>query len=318
MTWATLAHVGNDWLAVPIAVWLLVAMNLLGLQSNLLDCHVGFGCSRGRLSTKAYFLAFVPLLLGLCACAAFARARDRISDSLRIGRPMYARNLVRYGVLSERGVARRHRSPRGSAAAPALNWPTVIWSNLRAHSGRNNTFSSFSASTLNLMLGISLLALLLWRTRHGSAEWITVSFCALFALALGYQTVVTHIHTHGVGEWAQRLVPAGFLGAFAGSGAAGRFSQPRVGNGCQLLLVLLFGYVLAATYAVKLIRFTADMGAHVAGRSGIALQSSTENTSGQLGYGDARAGRDRLRFRRRILLVMRCRYSSPGLLVPQR
>ena len=30
MTWATLAHVGNDWLAVPIAIWTLVALNLLG------------------------------------------------------------------------------------------------------------------------------------------------------------------------------------------------------------------------------------------------------------------------------------------------
>jgi len=29
MMWATLAHIGNDWLAVPIAVWALVALNVL-------------------------------------------------------------------------------------------------------------------------------------------------------------------------------------------------------------------------------------------------------------------------------------------------
>jgi len=49
-----LAHIGNDWLAVPIAVWALVALNVLGKSPGvvLLPCS---GSPRSRLLTKAYF-----------------------------------------------------------------------------------------------------------------------------------------------------------------------------------------------------------------------------------------------------------------------
>jgi hypothetical protein len=257
MTWATLAHVGNDWLAVPIAVWMLVALNLLGSSLSLRTAALASVVLAAGLVTKAYFLAFVPLLLGLCAWR--RRWRELAIASLilcALAGPWYTRNLVRYGVLSGTQESRAGIGlPAVLAAAPALNWPTVIWSNLRgALWTGNNTFSSFSVSTLNLILGVSLLALLLWAaTRHESAEWITVSFCAMFALALGYQTVVTHIHTHGMANGPSAWYMQVFSAPLLGLALLGASRRPRIGRWVAALLVLLFGYVLAATYAVKLI-----------------------------------------------------------------
>ena len=257
MTWATLAHVGNDWLAVPIAVWTLVALNLLGSRPSLRTAGLASVLLAAGLVTKAYFLAFVPLLLGLCAWR--RRWRELAIASLilcALAGPWYARNLVRYGVLSGTQESRVGIGlPEVLAAAPTLNWQAMIWSNLRgALWTGNNTFSSFSVSTLNLMLGIGLLALLLWAaTRHRRAEWITVSFCALFALALGYQTVVTHIHTHGVANGPSAWYMQVFSSPLLGLALLGASRRPRIGRWVAALLILLFGYVLAATYAVKLI-----------------------------------------------------------------
>jgi hypothetical protein len=58
MTWATLAHVANDWLAVPLAVWLLTLTIRYWRDPNLRSAiWVGVVLALGLL-TKAYFLAF--------------------------------------------------------------------------------------------------------------------------------------------------------------------------------------------------------------------------------------------------------------------
>ena len=257
MTWATIAHVGNDWLAVPIAVWTLVALNLLASNPSLRTTALASVVLAAGLVTKAYFLAFVPLLIGLCAWR--RRWRELAIASLilcALAGPWYARNLVRYGVLSGTQESRAGIGlPAVLNSAPTLNWPTVIWSNLRgALWTGNNTFTSFSVTTMNLTLGLILLALLLWAaTRHRSAEWITVWFCALFALALGYQTVVTHIHTHGVANGPSAWYLQVFSAPLLGLALLGASRRPRIGRWVALLLILLFGYILAATYAVKLI-----------------------------------------------------------------
>jgi hypothetical protein len=257
MTWATLAHVGNDWLAVPIAVWTLVGLNLLDSRPSRRTAAVAAVFLAAGLLTKAYFLALVPLLVGLCVLRRRWHELAIASVILcGLAGPWYARNFVRYGVLTGTQESRAGVDlPAVLRVAPTLDWRAVIWSSVRTSlwSG-NNTFLTFSANTLNLMIGTNLVAILLWvASRHASAEWITFSYCVLFVLALGYAAIVSHIYTHGAANgpspWYAQVLMAPVLGL----ALLGASRWPRLGRVVTALLVLVFGYVLAATYAVKLI-----------------------------------------------------------------
>jgi hypothetical protein len=257
MVWATLAHVGNDWLAVPIAVWTLVALILLGTSPGRRAAAVAALALATGLLTKAYFLAFVPLEVGMCALRRRWRELAIASVILcGLAGPWYARNLVRYGVLSGTEESRAGIDvPAVLRVAPTMNWPSVIQSTLHTSlwSG-NSSFLTFSANTLDLMIGAGLAALLLWAaSRHAGAEWIAFSYCVLFVLALGYAAVASYIHTHGAvirpGPWYSQVLLAPVLGL----AMLGASRWPRLGRVAAALLVLLFGYVLAVTYAGKLI-----------------------------------------------------------------
>lgn len=209
------------------------------------------------LLTKAYFLALIPLLVGLCAL------RRRWSELaiasvilFGLAGPWYARNLIEYGVLSGMQESRAGVDlPAVLRAAPTLNWPAMISYSVRTSLWTgNNTFLTFSANTLNLMIGTILVALLLWAaSRHGSTEWITFSYCVLFVLALGYEAIVTHVNTHGIAKGPSPWYAQVLLAPLLGLAMLGASRWPRAGRFVTALLVLVFGYVLAATYTVKLI-----------------------------------------------------------------
>jgi hypothetical protein len=252
-----MAHVANDWLAVPIAVWTLIALNRLGSNPSRRAAAMAAGFLAAGLLTKAYFLAFVPLLVGLCIWRRRWRALAVASAILcGLAGPWYARNLVRYRVLT--GMQESRAGVGLSAvlrAAPTLDWPSVIRTSVRTSLWTgNNSFLTFSANTLNLTIGTSLAALLMWAaSRHSSAEWITLWYCVSFVLALGYAAVVSDIFNRGAADtpcpWYAQVLLAPLLG-LAWLGAS---RWPRPGKYVAALLVLLFGYILAATYAVKLI-----------------------------------------------------------------
>ena len=65
MTWATLAHVANDWLAVPLAIWTLVFMIRAASSPTLANLAVASLVLSAGLLTKSYFLALVPVLFGI-------------------------------------------------------------------------------------------------------------------------------------------------------------------------------------------------------------------------------------------------------------
>jgi hypothetical protein len=257
MTWATLGHVGNDWLAVPIAVWTLVALNRYDSSPSLRTAAVTAVLLAAGLLTKAYFLAFVPLLLGLCALRRRWLELALASVILcGLAGPWYARNLARYGVLTgtqeSRGGVGLHAVLN---AASAMNWPAVVSSSVRSSLWTgNNTFLTFSANTLNLLIGAGTIALLLWAaSRHARAEWITFSYCALFVLALGYAAAASYVYTHGASTgpspWYAQIISAPLLGLALLGASRWRW----LGKVVAVFLVVLSGYVLAATYAVKLI-----------------------------------------------------------------
>jgi hypothetical protein len=100
MIWATMAHVANDWLAVPLTVWLLVTTIDYARCPNVRRAaSISIVLSLGLL-TKAYFLAFIPLM---AICAVRRKWLDLgVSLVLLLGLagPWYVRNLERYNTIS--------------------------------------------------------------------------------------------------------------------------------------------------------------------------------------------------------------------------
>jgi hypothetical protein len=275
MTWATQAHVANDWLAVPIAVWMLVALNRFVISPSLRTVAVGAALLAAGLLTKAYFLAFVPLLAG--ACAWRRRWRELAVATVIVcglAGPWYGRNLLRYGVLSG---TQESRAGVGVTAAlnavRSMNWAAVIPASARfsVWTG-NSSFLAFSENTLNLLIAIGLIALLFWAaSRHASSEWMTVAYCVAFVGALGYATAASHVYTHrlamGPSPWYAQVLSA----PLAGLALLGASRSGRLGTALAALLVLLVGYIEVATYVVKLIPLYGGYGGHTSLREVVSL-----------------------------------------------
>jgi hypothetical protein len=255
--WATLAHIGNDGAAVAVSVWAVVALVRYWKLPGLRIAAAAALLLVAGLLTKAHFLAVAPALPILCVVR--RRARDLIVALVimsALAGPWYARNLVRYHDLSGTMESRGGVGPRQVAAvAVKLPWFRVADNTLRSSlwSG-NNSFVSFSGITMRLIIGLWAAALLLgMRGRHGPAEWVTWLYCALFWVAIAYATVADNITSGGANleprPWYAQVIAAPMLClAFLGLSRARRAGQALAAG-----LVLLFAYVLASTYAVKLI-----------------------------------------------------------------
>ncbi len=257
MIWATLAHVANDWLAVPLTVWLLVAAIHYEASPSVRRAALAAGVLSLGLLTKAYFIAFVPLLPSICIFR--RRWRDlgiALVIVLAFAGPWYLRNVERYGAISGMQESRQGTEPAAALQAIRIEkLPAAIESYARAALWTaNNTFRTFSIHTLRAVIAAWLAALFLWAaTRHRRAEWIVLLYSGLFILALAYDTAINYVASHGEaaspGAWYTQalLVPMlalGFLGT-ARSGKAGKV--------VAVAMMLLFGYILVATYWVKLI-----------------------------------------------------------------
>jgi hypothetical protein len=257
MTWATIAHVANDWLAVPLAVWALVFLIRCTSSPATANMAIASLILSAGLLTKAYFLALVPVLVGICVVRRRWRGLVLATAIVAIfAMPWYIRNYRLYDSISGMQEA---RSGVGLSdvlhAAPALNWPKVVGESARSALWTgNNTFRTFSLKTLNIVILVSVAGLLLWAFgRHALAEWVVVAYCAAFLLALAYAGVVASISSRGESStpapwYTQVLVTPILTLALLG------FSRrPRVGRVLAAMLTLLFGYVLVVTYVFRLI-----------------------------------------------------------------
>jgi hypothetical protein len=144
-----------------------------------------------------------------------------------------------------------------SHAARSLDWPQVIVSNARAALWTgNSTFLSFSVRTLAAIFVVWLIALILWATgRRTRAEWIAIGGTALFAAALVYMTVVSSVYTRGAATGPEPWHSQVLLAPMLGLALLGCSRSRKLGRPVAITLVMLFGYVLMATYAAKLIPF---------------------------------------------------------------
>ena len=258
MLWATLARVGNDWLAVPLALWVIVLTIDYYEAPETKRITAGAAVLALALLTKAYLLAFVPVLAAVCVVR--KRWRDlglAVIILAAVAGPWYVRNLRRYHTISGMQEVRDGAQPMKALENLRVERvPAGVESCARAALWTgNNSFRSFSTKTLRLLVASWAAGLLLWiaHRKKRAPEWIVLLYSSAFILALVYDTAINDVASHGQAispaPWyAQPLLVPMLSLALIGA-ARGRTAGRWIGA----LLVLVFTYVLIATYWVKLI-----------------------------------------------------------------
>jgi hypothetical protein len=264
MIWATFAHVANDWLSVPLTLWLLVMLIEYNQRPSRRRAAVACGILALGLLTKAYCIAFSPLLALVCI---IRRQWRDLAMSLAIltvlAGPWYLRNIERYGTISGMQELREGIDP--AAALRDINItkiPAAIDAYARAALWTaNNTFQSYSAITLRAVIVLWGAALALWvhstnakrEVRHRNAALILLLHAALFAAALAYDTAINYVKSQGEarspGAWYTQVLLVPMLAlALRGTSRSG-----KLGKAIATALIALFAYILITTYWVKLI-----------------------------------------------------------------
>jgi hypothetical protein len=264
MVWASVAHIGNDWLAIPLSTLFLAllvrAVRDGSRKHNLLLAAVLVG----GLWTKAYSLAFVPVFACLISVRLWRRRMDARTALLAGcivvlgGAPWYARNIVLYGSLSgtQESIAGvgLERATHGFAH---INWISSTIDLFRWSLWTGNwSFVSFSRVTLNIemiLLGAAFV-LLFARSRQMSAgEWWALGACFVFFLGLVYQTSITWVATHGEARNAEPWYTQCILPCLWAIAFLSLQRSPPPGRILAMATTAVAAWIAAATYLFKLI-----------------------------------------------------------------
>ncbi|HEY3838684.1 MAG TPA: hypothetical protein VGL72_19030 [Bryobacteraceae bacterium] len=261
MFWATIAHIGNDWLAVPLAAWCVMwALRYHRDPDRRNAAWLAAVLALGLLA-KAYFLVFVPLYL--LAMALWFRMRKMrrqhllamLMIPLMVAGPWYLRNLLLYGNFSGRIEETSGVSTSGALSSLA----SIPWLKSLPFMARgafwmgNSSFTDFSVGTMNLVLLLLTIAVALYCRHARKVDAFLWAPFVLFCGAMLYVTGSSYAYTKGLAIAAspwylQAVMPLLLCVALLGcqrSGAAGR--------GIAIVSVILWGYVLAVTYTAKLL-----------------------------------------------------------------
>ena len=262
MLYATICHVSNDALAVGLMGYLIWAVIRVARTGSRRDCLLLGLITAAALLTKAYFLFLSPLVAASIFWALW-RKRARVislvyflAPLLILAGPWYRRNIRLYHGLS--GTTEKTSGVSADVffrAAIDLPWRRSIVS--LAHSSLwtgNNSFTTFSSVTIDFMLVLLAAALVAYvlRAKRQAAEWGVAAAISLFTAGLAVIGVIfyagsKHEVIAAMPWYAQVLLGPVFLLAFLGLSR-----WPRWGRGVATLFVMLWGYVLMATYLIKL------------------------------------------------------------------
>jgi hypothetical protein len=271
MLYATLCHVCNDWLAVPLFTYFVRAAIRVATEHSRRDCLMLGVVLMAALLTKAYFLVCIPIALAVIAHERWRRRIDLTGVALfglalLPAVPWYVRNLVLYHNLSATvettsGIGLRQLVD----AAVKLPWgQSIVY---MAHSSLwtgNNSFTTFSAMTLDVILALLGVALAFnfVRQKIDAPRMILASSIALFSAGLAYVTITFYASSKGgataaVPWYMQALLAPVLVLAFAGLDRAEKW-----GTWFGRLTIVVWLYVLAATYVVKLVPMYGGFGDH--------------------------------------------------------
>jgi Dolichyl-phosphate-mannose-protein mannosyltransferase len=264
MFYATVCHVANDWLSVPLSVALIALCVRFYEEPNMATTILLALLLGGGLLAKSYFLAFAPAVCGLAAWRLLRRRRTTefavfLLILLAIAGPWHARNLRLYHSLSGMAETASGLGPQTViAAVPAVPWMDSVGFIARGSLWTaNNSFSTFSRATLNAMIVLIMLGLaaLLGKWRRENSTGILVVLAMMFAYGGGliYATTQSFVFTKGqsigASAWyAQPLLAPVLCLALLG---AHRLGHP--GRWLTVAMIALWMYVQCASYAVKLI-----------------------------------------------------------------
>jgi hypothetical protein len=268
MFWAAVAHVANDWLAVPLAVWVVVETLRYDRERSLrVAVRLSVVLALGLLS-KAYFLVFVPLYLVAAivwrrqGALANRAALALVAMPALLAGPWYLRNLLLYGNLS----GRLEESSGVTTTGALRSLVSIPWIKSVPFMARgaiwmgNSSFTDFSVRTMNaalLLIGIGAV-LYFWPAlrrrpfpapRVAAIVWLPVLF---FCAAMVYVTGSTYTYSKGLAKAAspwylQAVMPMVLCGMLLGCQRS-----LRIGRWVAVCATVLWGYVLAATYLAKL------------------------------------------------------------------
>lgn len=263
MLWASIAHVGNDSLAIPLTVLFMGSLMYAVKRRSKDLTHLGVILFAG-LITKSYFLVFVPVFLGLLLTKHIRALHTWRSIATYIGLPLFAaapwylRNLILYrSLLGTQEAAAGTGLLQSLAAVPNINWLSSAAAFARWSIWTSDwSFVSFSRSTLNVLLLLVLAGLLFffrdYRYTIGAPErWLLIA-CSVFVVGLIYQTCATWVNTHGASQYPEPWYGQGVLVcvwmlAFRGCKEAG-----VLGRVVATLLCLVSAWIGIATFLWKL------------------------------------------------------------------
>ena len=249
MFWATVAHIANDWLAVPMAVWLIV----WALRRNAIWFAVILGLG---LLSKAYFLVFVPLYV--LAALLWYPKRDwlaLLAIPAVLAGPWYIRNLMLYGNLS----ARVEESNGVTTVGALQSLVSIPWLKSIPFMARgafwmgNSSFTDFSIRTMNTLLLLLAAGLVLYMMRGPRRrEVILWAPLVLFCGAMIYVTGSSYSFTKGAATAASPWYLQAVMTPLLCLAMLGCQRSGRAGRSLATASVVLWGYILAATYVAKL------------------------------------------------------------------
>ncbi len=264
MFYATVCHVANDWLSVPLSVALIALCVRFYKEPNmattiLLALVLGLG-----LLAKSYFLAFAPVVCGLAAWR-LVRGRQSVEFAtfvlilLAAAGPSYGRNLRLYHSLSGmQETAGGLGPPTVIAAATAVPWMNTVAFMARGSLWTaNNSFSTFSRSTLNIMIvliALGIAALLgTWRRENRPGILAVLAMVFTYGGALIYAAAQSFVFTKGESMGASPWYAQPLLAPVLCLALLGAQSLGRAGRWLKAAMIAVWTYVQSAGYGVKLI-----------------------------------------------------------------
>jgi hypothetical protein len=268
MFYASTAHVANDWLAIPLfGLVISTCIDLYRSPSAASALRSALALGAGLL-TKAYFLALVPVAVGVILWLACRRRLGRgpalvFGGALLLAAgPWYARNLLLYGNLP--GVRETAESVSIAALASAawqMPWLKALVATARNSLWTgNNSFTAFSATTSYAMLGLVALGALLYVrrwTQGKAAERIALAACLTYIAALSYAALLIFMSTRGETD----APPAWHVQALLAPGwcliSLGLSRNRPLGRFVAVAAICSWAYLISSTYFVKLIPFYA-------------------------------------------------------------
>jgi hypothetical protein len=257
--WASFAHVSNDWLAIPCTIWFAVLIARAASEPSGRNLIAASLILAVGLLTKAYFLAFVPVLGVLIVQQALRKkvkaieAASAVLITLLIGGVWYGRNIAIYHSLSG-----TQESIRGTPlwevlfAFVSINWLKSLLALFRSTLWCGNwSFTPFPKGLLNIEIILLMAGLLLFafrrETKGTGIRWVAAVFTAL-SIALIYQTCAAWVDSDGALATTEPWYCQGILICVWAAVFAGLKGHRRLGFILATSLSCLTALIAAITF----------------------------------------------------------------------